>query len=118
MRVKLYVFLPHPEASELLRAGFPDSPRSYRLQPAEYTACSAFNPKSLVEVVLELDRGELAQHRHELEMPTGDDFGAEDLAADDQFGGGTVEPIYWYDFPAHVLRRTCKSCRLITGRAE
>lgn len=110
MRIKLYLFLPRAEADELVRSGFQDSSRRYRLNPADYTACSAFNPKSLVEIDLELDREELARYRRELELPVEDD-----LPADDEFTAA-AEPIYWYELPARVLRERCRSRRVVTAR--
>lgn len=106
MRIKLYLFLPRAEAEELVRSGFPDSNRGYRLNPADYTACSAFNPKSLVEIDLELDREELARYRQQLELPFD-----EDAAGDEEFAGPAAEPIHWYELPAQVLRTACRSCR-------
>lgn len=111
MRIKLYLFLPHAEAEELIHNGFPDSTRRYRLHPEEYTACSAFNPKSLVEVVLDQDRETLRPYRHELELPVEDEF-----TSDEEFGAMEAEPIYWYELPARILRERCHSRRIITAR--
>jgi hypothetical protein len=117
MRIKLYLFLPGDQALLLVQNGFPDSSKRFRLNPEEYTACSAFNPQSLVEVELEMEARELQRYRHELEMPVEDDLAedapAEDApAADEEFGGSAAEPIYWYEFPASVLRLTCRTCRI------
>jgi hypothetical protein len=112
MRIKLYLFLPGDQALLLVQNGFPDSSKRFRLNPAEYTACSAFNPQSLVEVELEMEARELQRYRHELEMPVEDDHAEEAPAADEEFGGSAAEPIYWYEFPASVLRLTCRTCRI------
>lgn len=111
MRIKLYLFLPRTEAEELVRSGFPDSSRRYRLSPEEYTACSAFNRNSLVELGLEMPPTELNRYRHELELPVEDFEGEEDA-----FGSTPVDPIYWYEFPARVLRACCRSLRIMTNR--
>ncbi len=111
MRLKLYLFLAQSQAQALVRDGFPDSARTYRLSPAEYTACSAFNPQSLVEVTVELERAELQRYRRELELPQVDD-----AADEDEFGAAEAEPIYWYELPANVLCKACCSSRIITGR--
>ncbi len=108
MQIRLYLFLASDQATTLVRDGFPDTDRRYRLQPEEYTACSAFNPKSLVEVVLELNRETLERYRQELQMPAEQEFEDEDGV-----GNPTAEPIYWYEFPASVLRETCRSSRII-----
>lgn len=113
MQIKLYILLPHPQAERIVAEGFEESTRSYRLSPAEYTACSAFNPQSLIEIVLELERATLNRYRQELEQPVDDEF-----AADDEFGATVVEPIHWYELPAKVLRKTCRSCRIINSRGN
>jgi hypothetical protein len=109
MQLKLYILLPRPQAERLIERGFEEGPKSYRLSPADYTACSAFSRQALVELQLELSSDEARRYRREVEMPGWDDEATEEQESDERGG----EPIYWYEFPADVLNRICRKRSLI-----
>lgn len=115
MQLKLYILLPRQQAERVVAEGFKESKRSYRLSPAEYTACSAFSRQAMVELKLELSSEEAQRYRREVEMPICD----EEAAEDEEWGGSGSDPIYWYEFPADILNRVCKNRSLIeTGRGD
>lgn len=114
MQLKLYILLPRPQAEAVVREGFADSKKNYRLSPAEYTACSAFSRQALVELQLELSSDEARRYRREVEMPGWDDEATEEQEPDERGG----EPIYWYEFPADVLNRICRKRSLIERRSD
>jgi len=114
MQLKLYILLPRPQAERLIEKGFEEGPKSYRLSPAEYTACSAFSRQALVELQLELSSDEARRYRREVEMPGWDDEATEGEESDDRDG----KPIYWYEFPAEVLRNFCRKRSLLSRGSD
>ena len=109
MQLKLYILLPRPQAEAVVREGFADSKKNYRLSPAEYTACSAFSRQALVELQLELSSEEARRYRREVEMPGWDD----EVADDPEPVESRLEPIYWYEFPSDVLNKVCRKRSLV-----
>ena len=114
MQLKLYIQLPRPQAEAVVREGFAGSKKNYRLSPAEYTACSAFSRQALVELQLELSSEEARRYRREVEMPGWDDEATEGEESDERGG----KPIYWYEFPAEVLRKFCRKRSLLSRGSD